>query len=133
MAQNDKTCLSHATSQEAYIIWLWFVVHMCKTMTSPDAFVIFSKFWFSKLLGRWKGKKWPKMTTFCLSHTVFHEPCLIWLWVLVHMCKMMISPAIFCILRWGRRVKGQKMIYNYQFQSVTLYLKNCISYHQDCW
>ena len=33
-------------------------------MTSPDAFFIFSKFWFSGLLGRGenKGKKWPKMT-----------------------------------------------------------------------
>ena len=41
-----------------------FLLHKFKMMTSPDAFFIFSKFWFSGLLGRGenKGKKWPKMT-----------------------------------------------------------------------
>ena len=29
MAENDKWCLQHSTSQESYIIWLWFVAHMC--------------------------------------------------------------------------------------------------------
>ena len=30
MAQNDrKLCLSHSISQEAYIVWSWFLVHMC--------------------------------------------------------------------------------------------------------
>ena len=52
IAQNDKLCLSHSISQEAYIIWLWFLVDMCKMMTCQDAFVIFSKFWFSVLLLR---------------------------------------------------------------------------------
>ena len=37
MAQNDKNvCLSHSISQEAYIIWLWFLIPICKMMTSPD-------------------------------------------------------------------------------------------------
>ena len=41
-------------------------------MTSPDAFSIISKFWFSKLLGG-KDKKWPKMSvSFCISGTVPH-------------------------------------------------------------
>ena len=30
-----------------------------------------------------------------LSHSVSQELNLIWLWLLVHMCKMMISPAFF--------------------------------------
>ena len=52
LAQNDKNLfLSHSISQEAYIIWSSFLVHMCKMMTSPDAFFNFSKFWFSGLLG----------------------------------------------------------------------------------
>ena len=67
MAQNDKKlCLLHSMSQEVYIIWLWFLVHMCKMMTSPDGFFIFSKYWFFGLLRGWeggglKGKKWPKL------------------------------------------------------------------------
>ena len=39
---NDKKfCLSHSISQEPYIIWLWFLVHMCKMMISPVNFFIF--------------------------------------------------------------------------------------------
>ena len=38
--------------------------------------------------------KWPKMTK-KLSQSISQELYLIWLWFLVHMCKMMISPAIF--------------------------------------
>ena len=30
-------------------------------MISPGAFFIFSKFWFFRLLGGLKGKKWPKI------------------------------------------------------------------------
>ena len=42
MYQNDKTfCLSHSVSQEPYIIWLWFLMHMCKIMISPANFFVF--------------------------------------------------------------------------------------------
>ena len=56
---NDKKlCLSHSISQEAYIIWSWFLVHMYKMMTSADAFLIFfSKFSFSRFLMGLKGNK----------------------------------------------------------------------------
>ena len=48
MAQNEKKfCLSHSISQEPYIIWLWFLVHI----------FIFSKFWFFRFLGGIKRKK----------------------------------------------------------------------------
>ena len=54
-------------------------------MTSPDAFFISSKFWFSGLFlgggGGVKGKKWAKMTKICLTP--------------YQLCKTMISPAIF--------------------------------------
>ena len=44
MAQIDKKlCLLHSISQEAYIILLWFSVHLCKMMASPDAFICFFK------------------------------------------------------------------------------------------
>ena len=63
MVQNDKKlCPSRSVSQEPYIIWLSFMLHLCKLIISPGNFFIFSKFWFFGLLGRWKGKKWSKMT-----------------------------------------------------------------------
>ena len=78
-------------------------------MTSPDVFFIVSKFWFSGLLGAWgcvgwgwvvrggnraeNSPKWQKI----LSHSVSQELYLIGVCFLVHMCKMMISPAIFFI------------------------------------
>ena len=55
----------HSVSQEPYIIRLRFLVHICKMMTSPPIFSIFSKFWFFGFLGREGGKrakndlKWP--------------------------------------------------------------------------
>ena len=49
MVQNGNTNLSHSVSQELYLIWLWFLVHMCKILIPPAIFFffIFSKFWFS--------------------------------------------------------------------------------------
>ena len=45
MTQNDKNfCLSHSISQEPYIIWLWFLVHVCKMLISPDN--VFQNFYF---------------------------------------------------------------------------------------
>ena len=106
---------------------------MCKMMTSPDVFLIFLKFWFSQLLG---GKMAQNGKKFCLSHSVSQELYLIWLWFLLHFCKIMISPAIFFMFSkfWffrflGGRVKGQKMTHNYQFQSVTLYISRTIGQH----
>ena len=48
MAQNDKKfCLSHSVSQELYIIWLWFLLHICKMMMSWANFFILQNldFW----------------------------------------------------------------------------------------
>ena len=39
MTKNCPFCL---TSQELCIMWSWFLVHICKMMTSPDSFFIFS-------------------------------------------------------------------------------------------
>ena len=38
--------LPHFVSQELYLIWLWFLVLMCKMMISPANFFIFLKVWF---------------------------------------------------------------------------------------
>ena len=70
-------------------------------MTSPDAFFIFSKFWFSGLLG-WgeggqegKGQKMIQNVKKILSHSVSPELYLIWLSFLVHMGKMISQKKLF--------------------------------------
>ena len=79
VAKNDpkwQEILSHSISQEAYIIWSWFLVHRCTMKKSPKTFSISSKFWFSGLLEGSKGKKWLNMTknsvSVCISGTVPH-------------------------------------------------------------
>ena len=55
--QNDeKFCPSCSVSQEPYIIWLSFMVHIYK-MISSDTFFIFSKFLFSGSIGGKRAKK----------------------------------------------------------------------------
>ena len=100
MVQNDKKiCPLCLISQGPYIIWLSFMVQMCKMIISP---VVFFNF---KILIFWvvRGLKGQKMAQndkkFCLSHSVSQEPYIIWLWFLVHMCKMIISPATFFIFQ----------------------------------
>ena len=72
---------------------------------------------------------------FCLSHSISQEPYFIWLWFLVHSCKM-ISPGNFSIFQnidfWGfsgKRAKNEvKLPISVCF---VLYFRNCRSYHQD--
>ena len=115
MVQNDKKlCLLWSISQEPYIMWLSFMVQKCKIIISPDGFFNFEIMIFQVVRGL-KGQKMAQNENkFCLSHSVSQEPCIIWLRFLVHMCKIMISPANFFIFQnfdFGvfMGVKGQKM------------------------
>ena len=78
MVENDnKICLSHLISQEPYIIWLSFIVHMCKMIIYPGVFFIFSKLRFFALLGDKRAKnvpKWQKIMSvmFLISGTTYH-------------------------------------------------------------
>ena len=60
-------------------------------------FLFFKNFDF---LGQKLGKrhKWPKMTCNAI-HIIFYELNIMWLWFLVHWCKMMISPSLFFIFQ----------------------------------
>ena len=97
--QNDKkVCPSHFISQEPYIIWLSFMVQMCKMIISPGAFSVL-EFWSSKWSGGWKGKKWPKMKNISVSHALHfrnHISYDVHLWHTC-MCKSIISLDIFFI------------------------------------
>ena len=108
-----KSCPLRFTSQEPYIIWLSFMVHMCKMIISAGVFFSFSKFWFFGLSGGWKVKKLPKMRknsaclTLCLRNRNdcdFWCTCVRW-WYLQQIF------SFFKILIFGvfMRVKGQKM------------------------
>ena len=66
-----KNCPSCFISQEPYIIWMSFMVHLCKMIISPGVFFIFFKIMIF-LVVRWvKGQKnepkWPKVLSFMLD------------------------------------------------------------------
>ena len=70
---------------------LFFVAQVENDDTSR-CFFHFFKILFFLVFRRQKGKKWQKI----LSHAISQELYLMWLWFLVHICKM-ISPAFFFI------------------------------------
>ena len=78
MAQNnEKLCLSHSISQKSYIIWLWFLVRMCKMMASLDDFFIFLKIlilWVVRWVKRQKMAQYDKKlsVSLCVSGAVPH-------------------------------------------------------------
>ena len=98
IAQNEiqQLHLSCTISQEQYSLWSWVLVHLCKLIISAGVF-IFLIFSFFGLLGQKNGQKngprWQKKI--CLLELIFQEPYLIWLWFMVHLCKMMMSLAFF--------------------------------------
>ena len=128
MAQNEKKlCLSCSISQEPYIIWFLFMVHLCKMIISPGVFFFFSKFWFSGLLKGVKGQKIVQnVKKFCLLRSISQGPYIIWSSFVVCKCRMMMSPGGFfmffkiLIFQNFRRVKGEKMAQHDK--------KNCPSY-----
>ena len=95
--QNDKKfCQSHFISQELYMIWFLFMVHMCKVMMSPGGFFIFLKFWFFGVRGIelqkmvQNGKNSVCHTPYLRNHTSY-DCCLL------YTCKMIISLSVFFI------------------------------------
>ena len=72
ITQNDKKLwLSHLISQEAYIIWSSFLVHMCKRIISQACFVHFFQILIFRVNSGVKGKTWPKMTQNYGYHTPY--------------------------------------------------------------
>ena len=77
-------------------VWYTFVKWWYLQVFFSFFFFFFFSFLFFRLLGRWKGKTWPKMTKkFCLVRFISQELYIIWLSFMVHLCKMMISPGVF--------------------------------------
>ena len=84
--QNDKKlCLSHSISQEPFIIWLSFMVQMCKMIISLDVFFSVTTSIFQVVKGL-KGQKMAQnIENFCLSHLIFQELYIIWSSFMVQM------------------------------------------------
>ena len=99
---------------------LWYTF-ICKRIISLGIFsIVFSKFWFLGSLshsgggGRGGGLKGQKMTqhdkTFCLSHSVYQEPYIIWhtcvKWWYLQQSFWFFKILIFGVLGVGKRVKN---------------------------
>ena len=114
---------------------LWYTC-MYKRIIFPAIFFIFfkTKFWYSGSLGKGGGSKRAKYgPNWQNILSISQEPYIIWLWYLVHMCKMMISPANFSIFQnfdfWVfQGDEGQKMTWKYQFQFVLLYISETVDH-----
>ena len=152
MVKNDKKfCLSHSISQEPYIIWLSFIMQMCKMIISAGVFFFcccccfFSilEFWFFGLSEGSKGKKWPKMANISLSHSISQEPCIsydhqsydcgFWYacakWWYLQPIFSFFKILILGFFRGGKKAKNDlKLPISVCF---ALYLRNCRLYHWD--
>ena len=129
--QNDKTlCLLHSISQDPYIIWLLFMVQMCKVVICS----------FSRFSRGWIGKNGPKMSkisvccTICFRNHISYD---LHLWYTC-MYKRIISPGIFFffskfwylgLLGGGKMAKNGPKLEIF-FVCLTPYLRNRTSY--DC-
>ena len=122
--KNDKKiCLSHFISQEPYIIWLPFMVQICKIMMSPSVFFNVKILMFQVVRG-WKGQKKPKTLKISFCCTLYfrnHISYCLYLWYTC-LYRRIISPGIFfiffiiLIFRIIRgEVKGQRKAQNYNF------------------
>ena len=91
--QNDKKILSVVLNISGI---MHHMIIICGTKVQNDniskRFIIFSKFWFFGCLGESKGKNNRKR----LLHFKSQEPYIIRSWFMVHMCKRIISPGVFC-------------------------------------
>ena len=99
MVQNNrKVSPLCSISQEPYIIWLSFMMHMCKMIISPGVFFFYLlQFWFSRSSGGWKCKTWPKITKNFVCCTLYfrnHISYDLHLWY-TYIYKRIISPVIF--------------------------------------
>ena len=113
MAQKDKKfSLLHSISQELYIIWLSFWVHIFKMVISPCILI------FEVVRGL-KGQKMAQNDQkFYLLHSIPQELYIVWSSFMVHICKMITFPGMLfhffkILITWVfRGLKGWLMVQN---------------------
>ena len=91
-----KNSACHTPYLRNHTSWSSFVVHKCKMMISPGVFFLhfFEILIFQVVSSGKKQKMAQNDEKFCLLHSICQEAYSIWLWFLVHLCKMMSSPAL---------------------------------------
>ena len=127
MDQNDKTfCLSHSISQEMYIIWLWFLVHMSKMIISPAVsfFILMLIFWFFR---RVKGQNYQFYSVmFYISGTVDHV-----INIFVCRCKIIMFPGVFLYFYFFKKciIVNVKIILFFKWLTSTVFflINSCFS------
>ena len=93
--QKNLSLLIHISGTIHHMIAI-FGKNMYSDNISAGACFIFFKNLFFLIVRGVKGQKMSqKNKNFCRSHSVSQEPYIMWIWVLVHLCKTMTSPAIF--------------------------------------
>ena len=113
-----KSCLSHSISEEPYIIWLSFMVHMCKMVISPGVFFHFYKIFIFQIVRGVKGQNLVQnnkkfSVTLRISGTIHHMNVIYG----THMWNNNISRYFFHFWKkffpWVvRGLKGQKTAQN---------------------
>ena len=110
MMKISVCCTLYFRNHRSYDLHLWYTC-MYKRIMSPGIFFhVFLRILIFGIireeLGLVKGQQIAQNDkTLCLSHLVFQEPYIIYCDFLLHLCKMMISPANFLIFQnfnfWG--------------------------------
>ena len=102
-----KFCPSCSISQEPHIIWLSFMVHICKMNISGCFSCRFSKFWFSGLSGGVKGQKNAQNDKFFVCHILYFRNYISYDLHIWYTCmyKRMVSLGIFHFFKGDKRAK----------------------------
>ena len=139
--KDKKLCPLCLISQEPYIIWSAFMVHLCKMMFFKILifWVVRGRGWGGEEGWRAKnGPKWQKnsvcITPYLRNHTLydcgFWHTCVKW-WYLQQLFSFFQNFVFFFGFLGSKRAKNYPNLPNSVCQA--LYLRNCRSYHQDFW
>ena len=114
----QKVCLLHSISEEPYLIWLLFMVHICKMVISSGVFFHFYKILIFQIVRGVKGQNLVQnnkkfSVTLHISGTIHHMNVIYGTHVwnnnifrhFFHFWKKKISWVV-------RGLKGQKMVQN---------------------
>ena len=137
-----KFCLSHFISLELYIIWLAFMVHMCKMIISPEFFFHFFKmliFWVVRGVKRHKLVQMTKNSVHHASYLRNHSSHDCHLWYTFVKSYIISSGVMFIFPKfwfsgsvWGQKGKKWSRMTKTSV-CCTAYLRNYTSYDCHLW
>ena len=121
------------------MIWLLFIVHMCKMIISPGVFSIIENFDFYGCQGEGNGrvKKNQKIKN-PVCRALYFRNHISWFSFMVHMCRRIISPGISVFQNFDFQEKGKKWlkmtrksIWLTLYLSAENYVHKLTSFHRD--